>query len=403
MNDATLVYADYQATTPADPSVIEAMAPFWHDTFGNPHSAEHSVGWHAAHAVQEAAAGVGALIDADAEEIIFTSGATEANNLALFGLAIGAPPSRNRLLVSSIEHKCVLATARVLAERHGFVVETLPVDHQGFVDPEALRRSLDDDVLMASIMAVNNEVGTVQPIAELGAILAEHNIPLHCDAAQAPCAMDVSRLADHADLISLSGHKIYGPQGIGALFVRHTLHDHMSPLIHGGGQQNGLRSGTVPVPLCVGMGAAARLVSGETACAERERIARQRDKFIARIREHGASVTLNGPPTEARHPGNANLRFDGYDGRDLIDRLQPRLAASTGAACASGVTESSHVLRALGLSPQENDASIRFSFGRFTTDAEIELSASLVLEALEEGVSDPKLGGRAIAVGARNA
>ena len=360
------------------------MAPFWHDNFGNPHSAEHSVGWHAARAVQEAAAVVGALIGADAEEIIFTSGATEANNLALFGLAIGAPPSRNRLLVSAIEHKCVLAAARALAERHGLVVETLAVDHQGFVNPDALRRSLDDDVLMASIMAVNNEVGTVQPIAELGAILAEHDIPLHCDAAQAPCAMVVSGLADHADLISLSGHKIYGPQGIGALFVRHTLQNRMSPLIHGGGQQNGLRSGTLPVPLCVGMGAAARLVCGESACFERERIARQRDKFIAGIREHGVSVTLNGPPKEGRHPGNTNLRFDGYDGRDLIDRLQPRLAASTGAACASGLTESSHVLRALGRSSEEIDASIRFSFGRFTTDAEIELAVSLVLEALDE-------------------
>ena len=390
MNDATVVYADYQATTPVDPRVIEAMTPFWHDAFGNPHSAEHSVGWRAARAVQEAAVSVGALIDADAEEIIFTSGATEANNLALFGLAIGAPPSRNRLLVSSIEHKCVLAAARALAERQGFVVETLAVDHQGFVDPEALRRSLDDDVLMASIMAVNNEVGTVQAIAELGAILAEHGIPLHCDAAQAPCAMTVSGLADHADLISLSGHKIYGPQGIGALFVRHTLQDRMSPLIHGGGQQNGLRSGTVPVPLCVGMGTAARLVCGENACAERERIARQRDKFIARLREHGTAVTLNGPPTEARHPGNANLRFDGYDGRDLLDRLQPRLAASTGAACASGMTESSHVLRALGRSSEETDASIRFSFGRFTTDAEIELAAALVLDALEECVFGPR-------------
>ena len=382
MNDRTLVYADYQATTPVDPRVIEAMTPFWYDTFGNPHSAEHSVGWHAAQAVQEAAASIGALIDADTEEIIFTSGATEANNLALFGLAIGAPTSKNRLLVSSIEHKCVLAAARAIAERHGFVIETLAVDHQGFVDPDTLRRSIDNDILMASIMAVNNEVGTVQAIAEISAILAEHDIPLHCDAAQAPCAMVVSGLADHADLISLSGHKIYGPQGIGALFVRRSLQDRMSPQIHGGGQQNGLRSGTVPVPLCVGMGAAARLICGENAGAERERIGRQRDTFIARLREHGVPATVNGAPIEARHPGNANVRFDGYDGRDLLDRLQPRLAASTGAACASGIAESSHVLRALGQSTEEIDASIRFSFGRFTTDTEIEMAASLVLEAL---------------------
>lgn len=383
MNNAPSVYADYQATTPVDPRVIEAMAPFWHDTFGNPHSTEHSVGWNAAHAVQEAAAAVGSLIDADQEEIVFTSGATEANNLALFGLAIGTPSSRNRLLVSSIEHKCVLAAARALSDRHGYVVETLAVDHQGFIDPDVLRRALDDDVFMASIMAVNNEVGTIQAIAELGPILAQYDIPLHCDAAQAPCAMVLSGLADHADLISFSGHKIYGPQGIGALFVRHSLRDRMSPLIHGGGQQNGLRSGTLPVPLCVGMGAAAQLICGEAAAAERERIACQRDRFIARLREYGATVTLNGPSREARHPGNANLRFDGHDGRDLIDRMQPRLAASSGAACTSGFTESSHVLRALGQSSEEIDSSIRFSFGRFTTDAEIELAASLVLQVLD--------------------
>ena len=382
MHDASLVYADYQATTPVDPRVIKAMAPFWHDTFGNPHSAEHAVGWQAARAVHEAAADVGALIDADAEEIIFTSGATEANNLALFGLAMGAPPTKNRLLISAIEHKCVLAAAHALAERHGFVVETLSVDHHGFVNPEALKRVLADDVLLASIMLVNNEVGTIQSIAELGSILAEYDIPLHCDAAQAPCAMEMSGLADHADLISLSGHKIYGPQGIGALFVRHALQDRMTPLIHGGGQQGGLRSGTVPVALCVGMGAAAQLVSGETACAERNRIAGLRDKFFELLRENGADATLNGPPTQARHPGNANLCFTGHDGRDLIDRLQPHLAVSTGAACTSGIAESSHVLRALGQSTGAIDASIRFSFGRFTSDEDIEQAATLILDVL---------------------
>ena len=388
MNDTTAVYADYQATTPADPRVIDAMMPFWRDTFGNPHSVEHSVGWRAAHAVHEAAASVGALLGADAEEIIFTSGATEANNLALFGLANGLPRSTNRILVSPIEHKSILAAARSLAERQGFVVETLAVDHQGFVDPDALRQSLGNDVLMVSIMAVNNEVGTIQAIAELGAILAEHAIAFHCDAAQAPCAMAMSALADHVDLISLSSHKIYGPQGIGALFVRHTLHERMTPVIHGGGQQNGLRSGTVPVPLSVGMGAAARLFCGPDACSERRRIARQRDRFIALLREGEVAVTLNGPPTSVRHPGNANLRFDGHDGRDLLERLQPRLAASTGAACASGVTEPSHVLRALGRSSEESETSIRFSFGRFTTDAEIELAAELVLDALERSLGD---------------
>ena len=207
MNDTSTIYADYQATTPLDPRVRDRMAPFWSESFGNPHSKDHAVGWQAHRAVENAAASVAALIGADPDEIIFTSGATEANNLALFGLARRAPLRRRRILVTAIEHKCVLAAARVLKAQHDFLVDLIPVDQDGIADLRALEKSLDDDVLMVSIMAVNNEVGSIQNVSRISEVLEPCNIPLHCDAAQAPCAMDVSTLADHAAMVSLSAHK----------------------------------------------------------------------------------------------------------------------------------------------------------------------------------------------------
>ena len=232
-------------------------------------------------------------------------------------------------------------------------------------------------------MAVNNEVGTIQDIPRIAALLEPYGIVLHCDAAQAPCAMDVSDLAVHTDMVSLSGHKIYGPQGIGALYIRRDLQDRIEPLIYGGGQQAGLRSGTVPMPLCVGMGAAAELLAGHAAFEERARVAAQRDSFVRHLQRGYDSLAVNGAIGDRRHPGNSNLRFDGFDAQDILGALQPRLAASTGAACASGIPELSHVLGALGLTEMQSKASIRFSFGRFTTDGDIEASARFVLEALD--------------------
>ena len=258
MSPENIIYADYQATTPADPRVLEKMAPYWRESFGNPHSNDHMVGWRAAEAVRESLTSVAMLIGADPDEIVFTSGATESNNLALLGLARRAPADRRRILVSAIEHKCVLAAAQALREHESFTVETIPVDREGFIDLDSLENMLDDTVLTASIMAVNNEVGTIQNIPAISGILGSRGILFHCDAAQAPCAMDVGNLAAHADLISLSGHKMYGPQGIGTLYIRRDLQPDIEPIIYGGGQQNGLRSGTLPLPLCVGMAAAAR-------------------------------------------------------------------------------------------------------------------------------------------------
>ena len=387
------IYADYQATTPVDPRVYAKMVPHWSEAFGNPHSSDHIIGWRAAETVREAASSVAALIGADADEVIFTSGATEANNLALLGLARRAPKGRRRILVSAIEHKCVLASARALSDHEGFKVETIPVDSEGFVDLAALAKQLDETVLVVCIMAVNNEIGTIQDIPRIAELSAPHGILLHCDTAQAPCAIDVSDLATHADLVSLSGHKIYGPQGIGALYIRRDVHEHIEPLIYGGGQQEGLRSGTVPVPLCAGMAAAAELLGTPEASEERARLARQRDDFIRLLKGGPFPVTLNGPVGNLRHSGNVNVQFTGFDAHSILDTLQPRLAASTGSACTSGTPEPSHVLRALGLSEAEAESSIRFSFGRFTTDEEIEEAARLVAQALEslphEAVKQP--------------
>lgn len=382
MQSSGTIYADYQATTPVDVRVLGIMAPLWSEEFGNPHSSDHVVGWHAAERVSDSAAAVANLIGADADEVVFTSGATEANNLALLGLARRAPASRRRILVSAIEHKCVLSAARTLQRREGFSVETVPVDREGFVQLDVLEEMLDETVLVASIMAVNNEIGTIQDVPAVARLLHRFGAVFHCDAAQAPCAMDVSDLATHADLVSLSGHKMYGPKGIGSLFVRRELADRIEPLVYGGGQQGMLRSGTVPVPLCVGMAGAASILRGEEGRLDRERVSRLRDMFLRSIQSLPFDVTLNGPPGETRHPGNANLRFHGFSAQDVLSALQPRLAASTGAACSSGMPEPSHVLLAIGLSPREASASIRFSFGRLTNRQEVVGAQGLLRRAL---------------------
>ena len=372
------IYADYQATTPVDPRVVEGMEPYWREMYGNPHSNDHVVGWHASDAVEKSAISVANLIGADPDEVIFTSGATESNNLALLGLARRANSGRQRILVSAIEHKCVLEAARSLAERERLAVEIVPVDGKGFVNLGALQEMLDETVLLVSIMAVNNEIGTIQDIGTISRMLQPYGILFHCDAAQAPCAMDMSQLASLTDLMSLSGHKVYGPKGIGALYVRRNVQHLVEPIIYGGGQQNGLRSGTIPTPLCVGMASAIDILRSVEGPRERKRVARQRDSFVNLLKEEIPAVMLNGPSDNSRHPGNANLRFPGVVAQDILGSLQPRLAASTGAACTTGIPEPSHVLRALGLDEMEAESSIRFSFGRYNTDNEIEVAARLV-------------------------
>jgi len=386
------LYFDHQATTPVDEQVLRKMLPFFMEKAGNPHSSDHSIGWESARAVADAAAQVAGLIGADSDEIVFTSGATEANNLALLGLAARAKDERRgRMLFSAIEHKSVLGAARVLEDRFGLKVDYVPVDREGRVSVQALERLLDETVLAVSIMAVNNEIGTIQDIGGLSAAARQVGALFHTDAAQAPLAMPMGDLAGSVDLLSLSAHKMYGPQGIGMLYIRRDLQPRIEPLIHGGGQQNGLRSGTLPLPLCVGMGAAAELFGSVQMRASLAALGKQRNHFVEKLRHLPWSVTLNGPTHHRRHPGNANISFLGFLAHDILGALAPALAASTGSACTSGIPAPSHVLKAIGLTGDEADSSIRFSLGLATRDEDIDAAVELITATLE------RLSGTAIA------
>ena len=341
---------DYQATTPADLRVVEAMQPYWSAIYGNPHSADHAFGWSADAAVETARGHIAALIGADADEIVFTSGATEANNLAVLGIARASRPARKRIVVSAIEHKCVLAAARAAAD-DGFEVITIPVGADGIVDPRAVAAVVDDCTALVSVMAVNNEIGTVQPLSEIAAVCAGVGAVFHTDAAQALNVLPIDVGTIGADLMSLSAHKAYGPKGMGALFVRRNLRVRPKPIIHGGGQEGGLRSGTLPTPLCVGFGEACRILVDERD-GDAKRISALRDRFLAALLKAVPGLTVNGDKA-ARHPGNLNLLFSQMDASLLLQNLHPNVAASTGSACTSGEPEPSHVLRAIGLSPRK--------------------------------------------------
>ncbi len=329
------------------------------------------------------------LVGADADEIIFTSGATEANNLALLGMAqkLGLQQRRKRILVSAIEHKCVMAAASALSEHQGFVVQTIPVDSYGYVRSDELKRLISDDVLLCSVILANNEIGTLQNLAKIREICERFGVLLHSDAAQGPVAMDLSNIADHADMVSLSGHKMYGPMGIGALYVRRNLHPYIEPIIYGGGQQGNLRSGTLPLPLCVGMSAAAQLWLGEGVINARAKLCALRDCFAEKVMRELPETKLNGPPLKERHSCNINFCFHDVDSHELLSRLQPHLSASTGSACSSGISGTSHVLRAIGLSESDASASVRFSVGMLTTEQQIDSAVALLLDALNRSRS----------------
>jgi len=376
-----VIYLDYHASTPLDPRVAAAMAPFFTEQFGNPHAVDHAAGWRANEGVERAARSIAASLRADPDEIIFTSGATEANNLAILGLAHRATPARRRILVSTIEHKCVLEAARICAAR-GAKLELLPVSREGLVSLDDLKRRLGPDLLLVSVMLVNNEIGTIQPIGEIADLAHTAGAYVHTDAAQALATAPLDLSSADVDLLSLSGHKIYGPKGIGALFARRSIQGHLEPLMYGGGQQNGLRPGTVPVPLCVGLAEAVALMNGEDALEERQRLARLRDDLVAKLQRVDERILLNGPSTDTRHPGNASLRFP-VEARGLLAALQPQVAASAGAACISGIEAPSYVLQAIGLSVEQAESSVRLSVGRFTLDREIDEAVALFAEALE--------------------
>ena len=378
------VYLDNQSTTPLDPRVLDAMMPYFTEQFGNPHSESHIYGKEAAAAIERARADVSRLIGADLREIIFTSGATEANNLALKGAAhfARAHPQterrdRDRIVILATEHKCVLESAVALG-REGFAVVSLPVEPNGLVSPDLLADTIDERTLIVSVMAAHNEIGVIQPLAEIGALCRSRGVLFHTDAAQAFGKIPLDVEAMRIDLMSISGHKIYGPKGIGALYIRRRPRVRLVPLIDGGGQERGLRSGTLPTPLCVGLGRAAALAA-ELMEAEALRLQDLRDGLQASLMRRVEGLRINGD-TARRLPGNLNLSFPGLTAPELIAAC-PTVAMSTGSACTSASVEPSYVLRALGLPDALANASIRLGLGRFTTEDEVDFAADALAAA----------------------
>lgn len=376
------VYLDYQATTPVDPRVLDAMLPYWKEQYANPHSVEHAAGRAVEAAVEEARAAVGKLINAEAREIVYTSGATEANNMAILGAGRfrrAAPKPRNRIVTLETEHKCVLECVKQLG-REGMDVEFLPVRPDGLVDLDRLAAAVTEETALVSIMAANNEIGVLQPIGEIGALCRERGAWFHTDAAQAFGKVPLDVQAQHIDLLSISGHKVYGPKGIGALYVRRRPRIRLEPLFYGGGQERGLRSGTLPAPLCIGLGEAASVASQDME-ADAERLAAIRDKFLDRIMSGLPETRINGS-REHRLPHNLNLTFPGVDAQELMAAV-PELAMSTGSACSSAAVEPSYVLAALGLSDADARATIRFAIGRPTTEDEVLCAADRLVSAIQ--------------------
>lgn len=369
------IYLDHHATTPADPRVLAAMRPWWEENFANPHSAEHSMGRAAEAAVEAAREQVAELIGADAREIVLTSGATEANNLAIKGAArFHRDGDRKRVITLATEHKCVLESVKDLAAE-GFEPMILPVRADGLLDLEVLRAALATPTLLVSVMAVNNETGVVQDLAAIAALAKEHGALFHTDAAQAAGRIPLDVEEIRADLLSLSGHKMYGPKGVGALYVRRRPRVRLAPLFSGGGQERGLRSGTLPAPLVVGLGEAARIAAAE-GLLDSGRIAGQRQILLDGLQAAIPGLRVNGS-TEARVTGNLNLTFPGVRAVDLLSAL-PEVMLSTGSACTSAEVAPSHVLTAMGLPPEECLRTLRFGLGRFTSPAEMQQAAALI-------------------------
>lgn len=377
MKSGSRVFLDYQSTTPADPRVVNAMLPYFSEVFGNPHSVEHAFGLDAGLAVDRALVQLAQVINARAEDIVLVSGATEANNLALRG---AIPRKKSAHVVSCVtEHKSILGT---LAAMKGECQSTLlSVDADGLIDPDQVAAAIKDTTVMVSIMAVNSEIGVIQPFADIGRICRERGVLFHVDAAQAygKIRIDVDR--DYIDLLSFSAHKIYGPKGIGALCVRPGLRDRLRPVITGGGQQNGIRAGTVPTPLAVGFGVAAELMNQEGQL-EGQRIAALQARLWQGLLENIQGTFMNGS-SDRRIAGNLNVRFDGIDADSLLLML-PDLALSTGSACSSGALEPSYVLQALGLSAEQAGQSIRIGLGRMTTADQIDHALKRLAGAVSE-------------------
>jgi cysteine desulfurase len=381
------VYLDNQATTRCDPRVLAFMLPWFSEHYGNPHSVEHGMGIEAESAAEEARALVAALIGAEPREVVFTSGATESNNIAIKGAARHALRSgndRRRVITVATEHKCVVESVADL-KQEGFEPVFLPVLPDGLLDPDALRQALSVPTLLVSVMIVNNEIGVVQDIPALAAIAKEAGALFHTDAAQGVGKVPIDVTKWKVDLLSLSGHKIYGPKGVGALFVRRRPRVRLVPLFSGGGQERGLRSGTLPAPLIIGLGEACRLARAELA-DDATRIGALRARLLDQLRATLPDVRVNAT-MDARIPGNLNLTFPAVTAAELMART-PDLCVSTGSACSSAEIEPSYVLSALGLTPDEAARSLRIGIGRFTSAADVDFAAA-ALAAAHAGLPMP--------------
>lgn len=367
------VYLDMQATTPIDPRVTDAMLPHLVSQYGNPHSRTHSYGWEAEAAVDKARMHIADLIGADPREIIFTSGATESNNMVVKGVAMFYKSRKKHIVTTQTEHKCVLDSCRWLQQR-GFDVTYLPVGKDGLVDMDELRDAIREDTSLVSVMAVNNEIGVVQPLKEIGQVCREKKAFFHTDAAQmvGKLPMDVNEM--NIDLMSLSGHKIYGPKGIGALYLRRRPRVRIEPQMSGGGQERGLRSGTLATPLVVGIGEAARIAQSDMEY-DLNRISNLSKRLYDGVVERVPDVVLNGSKVH-RFPGNLNMSFAYVEGESLLMALKD-VAVSSGSACTSASLEPSYVLRALGVDDDMAHTSIRFGIGRFTTEKEVDYAIEL--------------------------
>ncbi len=373
------IYFDYQATTPVDPRVLKKMMPYFGEIYGNPHSRNHSFGWEAEEGVEVAREHVAKIINANPKEIIFTSGATESNNLALKGVSEFYGDKKNHIITCVTEHKCVLESCRHLAGK-GFEVTYLPVQSNGLISLDELKKSITDKTLIVSIMGVHNEIGVIQPLEEIGNICRSNNIFFHTDCAQAigKIPLDVDKM--NIDLMSISGHKIYAPKGVGALYIRRKPRVRISSMISGGGQERGMRSGTLSPALCVGLGEACNIYTNEME-KENRTLTKYKEMMLEGIRKSCPDVYLNGSE-EARVPGNLNLSFAYVEGESLMMGIKD-LAVSSGSACTSASLEPSYVLKALGVEEELAHTSLRIGFGRFTTENEIKYATDVIVKEVK--------------------
>ena len=374
------LYLDFQATSPLDPRVLDSMLPYLITYYGNPHSRTHAYGWESENAMELARQQVASLIGANSKEIIFTSGATESNNLAIKGVANFYKNKKNHIITLQTEHKCVLDSCRHL-ENNGFKVTYLPVQPSGLIDLQDLENTINDNTVLVSVMTVNNEIGVKQPVKEIGQICRSKKVFFHTDAAQGIGKIPINVEDMNIDLMSISGHKIYGPKGVGALYVRRKPRVRLEAIQSGGGQERGLRSGTVPTFLVVGLGAACDIAQKEMSY-DHNHISKLSNKLVEQILSQCPNVIVNGDRKNS-YPGCVNLSFAGVEGESLLSALKD-VALSSGSACTSTSLEPSYVLRAIGTDEDIAHSSIRFGFGRFTTEEEVDYTVEKCVKAVNK-------------------